>query len=608
MILAMDFGRIRPFGGDQRIGFEEFISQLARRDHASEKGTFRRVEGAGGDGGVEAYFEKPSGSKVGYQAKYFLATKDIDWSQIDDSVKAAIRLHPTLERYVVAIPCDLTERSGKLERGRTGWRHWEGHKVKWADWCAVAGIEVEFVPWTKFDIVDRLASSADRRGLGLFWFNCEIFDQQWFASKFAVARADLGDRFQPDVHVVIDLSKAFDGLSRTNDYKEFLADWFRRAPRAIGLGEHLRVVDTEAAELRASALNESLSRLCRHGDALSFVGFEPLPLSQWRNDIQAAIDSVQKLLQPLYEKSQGAAENTFRASLRSAQRILHEIDSHLDTTPIHLTQGEHEVRVRADETRSVVVVGEAGSGKSHLFADAVERALAGGRPALLLLGQYFHRSDLRRAFLDRLDLANQSFETVLQSLNAAGEAARTRCMIFIDALNEATNLKTWADDLAGFASEILSHEWLCVGISCRPEYLQHLIPDGVRQTATLLSCRGIRSPEEQEQAAVQYLETRGIVRPAAPWLAPEFSNFLFLKVCCDSLRELGLNEFPRGLHGAQQVLSFYLKSVASKVRRRFPEADFPAGAVLSVVKSIAARMALDHSDCGAAPVSSGQVA
>jgi hypothetical protein len=267
-----------------------------------------------------------------------------------------------------------------------------------------------------------------------------------------------------------------------------------------------------------------------------------------------------------------------------------------------LIQGEHDLRVRADLSRSIVVVGEAGSGKSHLFADAVERALADGRPALLLLGQYFHGKDLRRVFLDWLDLANHAFETVLQALNAAGEAARTRCMVLIDALNEATDLQVWPDELAGFVSEVLSYEWLCIGVSCRPEYEQYLIPEGVRQTATLLTCRGIRSSEEQEQAAVQYFEKRGIVRPAVPWLAPEFSNFLFLKVCCDSLRELGLSEFPRGLHGAQQVLSFYLKSVASRVRRRFPEADFPAGAVLTAVKSLAARMARDHSNYVESPV------
>ena len=394
MSRSIDFGQIRSYEGDKRTGFEEFVCQLARREHASEMGVFRRIEGAGGDGGVEAYFERPSGSKIGYQAKYFLATKDIDWSQIDASVKTAIRLHPTLERYVVAIPCDLTGRSGRLERGKTGWEHWETHKAKWANWCDAAGIEVEFVPWTKSDIVDRLVSSADRRGLGLFWFEREIFDDQWFRKRFDVAKDDLGERFQPADHIVTGLSQVFDGLARTNDYKEFLADWFRTTPRPIDLGRHLQVVDPEFADANTSALDETLLRLRSHGDTLASVGVEALPLSQWRHDIKAAADSVSTLIGRLYEKHGVDLEERLRRSLRKARQALHDIEYHLDTTPIYLAQKEHEVRVRADLTKSIVVVGEAGSGKSHLFADAVDRALAGSRPALLLLGQHFHGKGL----------------------------------------------------------------------------------------------------------------------------------------------------------------------------------------------------------------------
>jgi hypothetical protein len=55
MSLSIDFSQIRPYEGDQRTGFEEFVCQLARREHMAERGAFRRIEGAGGDGGVEAY-------------------------------------------------------------------------------------------------------------------------------------------------------------------------------------------------------------------------------------------------------------------------------------------------------------------------------------------------------------------------------------------------------------------------------------------------------------------------------------------------------------------------------------------------------------------------
>jgi hypothetical protein len=66
---VIDFREIRPYEGDKRKGFEELICQLARRENNREAGEFRRVEGAGGDGGVEGYWLLEDGTEHGYQAK-----------------------------------------------------------------------------------------------------------------------------------------------------------------------------------------------------------------------------------------------------------------------------------------------------------------------------------------------------------------------------------------------------------------------------------------------------------------------------------------------------------------------------------------------------------
>ena len=98
---------------------------MARREDFLKDSVYKRVDGAGGDGGVEAYWTKPNGKKTGYQAKYFLRSRDIKWAQIDGSVTQALLMHPELERYVVALPCDLTDRTGKRGRGKSGWEHWD---------------------------------------------------------------------------------------------------------------------------------------------------------------------------------------------------------------------------------------------------------------------------------------------------------------------------------------------------------------------------------------------------------------------------------------------------------------------------------------------------
>ena len=143
MVMEFDFQFIRPLRGDQRMGFEELVCQLARREPPDGDLEFRRIEGAGGDGGVEAYWTRSDGRKTGYQAKFHLRSNEVGWSEIDKSVKSALSNHPELDHYVVAIPCNLTDHTGKTKRSRTGWEQWDVHKSKWEAWAVRAKVK----PW-----------------------------------------------------------------------------------------------------------------------------------------------------------------------------------------------------------------------------------------------------------------------------------------------------------------------------------------------------------------------------------------------------------------------------------------------------------------------------
>jgi hypothetical protein len=172
----IDFERIRVLDGDRRKGFEQLVCQLFRRQPPLGASEYRRVEGAGGDGGVEAYWIDADGNDYGVQAKYFNKTKAISWAQVDKSVKTALQLHPKLKAYTIAFACDLTGRSGLLGLGKTGWDHWDQHRASWENLAAKRGMSVAFSVWTKDTIIDDLAKDPDRRGLILFWFDTDAND------------------------------------------------------------------------------------------------------------------------------------------------------------------------------------------------------------------------------------------------------------------------------------------------------------------------------------------------------------------------------------------------------------------------------------------------
>ena len=61
----INFENIRPVDGSRRAGFEEFCCHLFRRaPEAPESGQFRRIRGAGGDGGVEAIWVSGIGQNI----------------------------------------------------------------------------------------------------------------------------------------------------------------------------------------------------------------------------------------------------------------------------------------------------------------------------------------------------------------------------------------------------------------------------------------------------------------------------------------------------------------------------------------------------------------
>jgi hypothetical protein len=187
-MVQIDFLRIRgdlPDG--QRGAFEELVCQLARRD-APSVGSFRRIEGAGGDGGVECLVKSADGT-VGYQAKFYTKSGDIDWTAIDKSVATAVNLHPDLVRYVIALPCDFTgrrrTRGDKVSDGT--WGIWDEHVDKWERSCAKP---VQFVPWTAAELNARLTpTNAD--GLRAYWFTQVEFSSQWFRERVDAAIASL---------------------------------------------------------------------------------------------------------------------------------------------------------------------------------------------------------------------------------------------------------------------------------------------------------------------------------------------------------------------------------------------------------------------------------
>ena len=236
---------------------------------------------------------------------------------------------------------------------------------------------------------------------------------------------------------------------------------------------------------------------------------------------------------------------------------LNELESALASTYWQLTNA-----------KAVLLQGPAGIGKSHLLADIVEHHLHEGRPALLLLGGAFVDNEPWPQIRDQLDRPpTEQFKHFLGSLDAAAQVAGTKAIVCIDALNERNGIDVWPQRLAGFLKTFDTFPRVGVIVSCRSTYVPYVISDDRGEDRLFrVDHRGFAT--DGGEAARVYLDKRGMVRPGAPSLVPEFENPLFLKTCCDSLQKEGETEFPKGLRGVTSIFTFYYEAVTRALNRR----------------------------------------
>ncbi|WP_419316820.1 hypothetical protein ACN2C7_10195 [Caulobacter sp. ErkDOM-E] len=604
----LDFSKLIAGQDGQRQTFEELVCQIARRSPPPGHAEFRRIHGAGGDGGVEAIWILKNGDEQGYQAKFYTKSGDVDWSAIDKSVATALATHPKLTTMTIAIACTLTGRTQRVtKKGRpqaNGWDAWDEHKVRWETWALALGRSVVFESWMAPDLEDLLARPK-MAGLIDYWFGGIELSPVWLAAQCRRTLAGLEERYHPEDHVDVSAAGVFDGLLRNGRFRAML-----KCARA----EVLEHADSGAIPAIFSAadrqkLNEIAALLQVFGEATAVLearSDSPFDYSGWRDQtlelrkrvfeiIQTASQLTRELKakQPPATSQQIPVPDFDRTSLEYLVEAMRKLQSAL----AQFLEVVDSLGSLSDERRFALLDGRAGSGKSHLIASQIERALAEGAAALFVLGTDFTlHGTIENQLLAHFELGGRRFDHLLGALNARAEAAGVRALIAIDAVNEGAGVQLWRGALQGFAQRVLTFQHLALCISCRREYVDHLITPAVNAMATRADVTGFETPEEIEAAGRVYMDRRGIVRPATPWLNPEFSNPLFLRTACLALERDGRTTFPRGMRGTSEVLSFFLEATGRHLGTGYDGADTLIGPVRRALLALAGAMATSRKD------------
>jgi hypothetical protein len=556
-VVSLNWSQLRTWDGSQNKAFEELCCQLAHAEDVPTGSVFRR-KGAP-DAGVECFWTMPSGDETGWQTKFFSSLGDTQWGQIDKSVKTALDKHSRLTRYVVCLPFDRADprivKKGKPQKSAMS--EWNEHVQTWSTWAAERGMTVTFDYWGDHEIAERLALEV-HHGRHYFWFHEEHFGPAWFQQRFEEARANVGERYTPELNVDLPVARLFEGLGRTQTFRL----WFLTLRGKMGKESQWLSdvqVEKDPALYRpiAEAARELIDRLhvFDDDDYLEPYGFDAIA-----KRASEAADAAYNCGYALNEKAREQKDREQKDREAFSDERRHSFD--LGSLLRNLAEEASATAANAANTHVALLDGEAGQGKSHLLCDVAERRIAAKRPTVLLLGEQFTKADPWTQVLQLLQVDCKRDE-FLGALDAAAEARRSRALILIDALNEGEDRTIWKRNLAGFLIACSRYPRISVGLSVRTSYVADVFPDSLGEKVARETHPGFA--EHEYQAARTFFDWFGIKRPSVPLLNPEFQNPLFLKLFCKGVKDAGLMEMPKGVQGVTQMFDFLLDAVNRKL-------------------------------------------
>lgn len=577
----IDFCSIRSLRGKQNDGFEELAVQLFRGETVGE-GAFFRVEGSGGDGGVEAYRLQPDGRKIGLQSKYFKTLGRDQWCQITKSIKSALENHPTLRRYIIATP---------LNRTPVQTKKWEAITQDWQKIAEASGIthSVEFV-WWGFSEMTGLLGKSDYRDQLVYWFGLPDFSLAWLDGINRANIELLGKRYSPKQHVETYSGVRLEAFAWGEGGKQKVLRAF------LKVAEKWRTVDRRSVARAITTpdskdLTKSLRCAMRLVTAFRWPQTGYPPIRSYRQICEDTLDTCRELEWKLRElnhaeKERLAEENHQKSSWQNGpyDTLIHDLYQLADV--LADLRKETETNQNADDSK-LLLVGEAGSGKSHLLADLVESAKARSQPALLLLGEQFLGSgdpwSTSTGFLGW----NHSPDELLSALDQEGSLAGRPALLCIDALNESEHRRLWQSHLIQFSDRVERYPNIKLLVSCRSDFVRITLPESVRPGATSawpsLEHRGFGT--EVIEAVEHYFEAFDVRAAYFPPALAEFRNPLFLRVFCEAFQGQIL---PSGPLSLDHVMRVRVDQLCLQIQKEIDcDPDDTRAALRAIAKAIA---------------------
>ena len=600
--MNIDFRTIVARSGGQRDAFEELCCQLARRT-ISDDMPCTRLRGAGGDGGVEFIADLHSGQRIGWQAKYVFSVESL-LDQSKSSLETAVEVHPNLTKYVICFPFDLT---GPTRRGgRSGVEKIEDWKQIQEQRLVANGRTLNIEFWSAFKIRDLLHSYDTSGGIREYFFNQRVLTHQWFSDHLKDAYQDAGPRYTPDLNVETSLYKWFDAFGRTSTWSDMSykkISTCRKMCKRLASESRETSSDTDSPKWPAAVhdepptLLEDMERTCRDSDRI-IATYDAQLFSSVTTSLESLLERLRSVESELAidletKHGEGMADSPgFRQFM--AEYMASFPTGNLDTIRDVISSYSDLYEWLLSPScalafdRVFVLSGAAGSGKTHGVCDVARaRHVRGFRTCVVFGHQFGGEPDPWTRLLETLNLsATLRGDGFLDMLDAAGAASGAHVLLCIDAINDTRPLRYWRDRLLPIVQSAARRLFVRVCFTCRSPFISVCIPKS--NELRIVEHEGFTGIEHY--ACRSFFDYYNLDPPVVPVLHSEFSNPLYLRLVCETMRSSGRRSLPTGWHGIAPAIRGFL----DEKERQFaadhdtsPGSQIIRGSLVAIIRKIA---------------------
>lgn len=358
--------------------------------------------------------------------------------------------------------------------GVTDWKLWTRHPLVKADQTWFYGLSANFPQFkldllTSEDVEDLLAGPGAI--LRETYFGELVITPDVLAQQYKIAAAPFQRRYQPEVHVVQDAEESVKRCLGGQDAWQSIADL------AVSLRGAAAEIAPEKTALPAP-LQAEMDLLLKFVSDLALL-LEELNVAVGGGDY----DAIKRLLK------------TMPASPVNNRRLLSRLRGAraacvLETTnlvaDLHAVSAEVTQLGESLGARSLYVLAAAGEGKSEMCVKVTqpEGDFPGG---VLLLGKDLHAGQTLDHLVSSFKVNGKSvetFERLVEAVDAAGHRAGRRLPIVIDGLNESEDPRNWKGLLSRAHELLNAFPYVLLVATLRNEFSEDCLPEGKGESLT----------------------------------------------------------------------------------------------------------------------------